>query len=258
MLGPDNLYQMDCVQGMRQMESESVDLGIFDPPFAINFKGKKANYNRKESNVIQGYQDVNASTYHAWTFQWMMEAKRVLKPSGGMFVVSGWTHLRDVLNVSHELDLHLINMVVWKYNFGVYTKKKFVTSHYEILYLCKDSKERTFQRTAFFQDGEIFEEGPSKGRKKQYADMEDVWPISRENWSGYKKSATKLPRKLIEKMLGYCSLPGDLVVDGFCGSGQVPFIAREMGRRYVAFEIEEETFKFAQERLETNQYLLRP
>lgn len=252
MLKTNILYNMDCVEGLSQIDTECTDLVVADPPFAINFKGKRGNYNRKESNVIHEYQDIHEDSYFDFTLQWMVEAKRILKPSGAMFVISGWSHLRDILNVAHVLDLSLINMLVWKYNFGVYTKKKFVTSHYEILYLCKKDKLRYFDREAFFLDDEV-----DGDKKLQYADREDVWDIKRENWSNYRKSATKLPRRLIEKLIGYTSKEGDLVVDPFCGSGQVPFICQEMNRDWISFEISPTTYEFANERITTKQYLIK-
>ena len=84
--------------------------------------------------------------------------------------------------------------------------------------------------------------------------MEDVWVIKREYWTGDIKTPTKLPRQLIEKILDYSSLEGDLVLDPFLGSGQVPVVAQEHKRRFVGFEIVPEYFDFAAKRLATRCY----
>ena len=42
----DHIYNQDCIEGMKSIPKNKVDLVITDPPFAINFKAKKANYNR--------------------------------------------------------------------------------------------------------------------------------------------------------------------------------------------------------------------
>ena len=49
----NQIYNVDCLKGMVSMEKESVDLIVTDPPFAINFKAKKANYNRIGSRVLE-------------------------------------------------------------------------------------------------------------------------------------------------------------------------------------------------------------
>jgi site-specific DNA-methyltransferase (adenine-specific) len=87
--------------------------------------------------------------------------------------------------------------------------------------------------------------------------MEDVWEIPREYWHGDKKTPTKLPRALVEKILEYTSDEGDVVLDPFLGSGQVAVVGKMMKRRYVGFEIVDEYFRFAKERLEKDQYRIK-
>ena len=84
--------------------------------------------------------------------------------------------------------------------------------------------------------------------------MEDVWVIKREYWTGDIKTPTKLPRQLVEKILDYASREGDLVLDPFLGSGQVPVVAQENHRRFLGYEIVPEYFEFASKRLETRSY----
>jgi len=62
--------------------AQSVDLCLTDPPFAIDFKAKRGNYNRKDSRVLEGYCEVSGKDYLAFTRNWMTEVKRVLKEDG--------------------------------------------------------------------------------------------------------------------------------------------------------------------------------
>jgi site-specific DNA-methyltransferase (adenine-specific) len=126
---------------MKSISKNKIDLVITDPPFAINFKAKKANYNRISSRVISGYNEIKPEDYYAFTYSWMKEVHRVLKESGGMYVFSGWNNLKDILRAIDDVGFTTINHIVWKYQFGVVTKKKFVTSHYHCLYVCKDEKK---------------------------------------------------------------------------------------------------------------------
>ena len=49
---------MNCIQGMQSIKDKKIDLIITDPPFAINFKATKANYNRTDSRVMKGYNEI--------------------------------------------------------------------------------------------------------------------------------------------------------------------------------------------------------
>ena len=64
---------------MKLISKNKIDLVITDPPFAINFKAKKANYNRTQSRVIEGYNEILPENYYDFTLQWMSEIFRILK-----------------------------------------------------------------------------------------------------------------------------------------------------------------------------------
>ena len=69
----------DCIAGMQKIRKKSVDLIITDPPFAIEFGARKANYNRKGSRVLQGYGEIAQSEYAKFTHNWMEQAYMTLK-----------------------------------------------------------------------------------------------------------------------------------------------------------------------------------
>ena len=140
----NKIYNQNCIDGMSNIPKNKIDLVITDPPFAINFKAKKANYNRTSSRVLSGYNEIKPEDYYDFTFAWMSEVFRILKDSGSMYVFSGWNNLKDILRALDDVGFVTINHIIWKYQFGVVTKKKFVTSHYHCLYVCKDDKKRKF------------------------------------------------------------------------------------------------------------------
>ena len=121
-----------------------IDLIITDPPFAIDFKATKQNYNRTASRVMQGYNEIKQKDYYDFSVNWMSQAFRILKESGSMYVFSGWNNLKDILSSLDDVGFITVNHIIWKYQFGVVTKTKFVTSHYHCLYVCKDEKKRKF------------------------------------------------------------------------------------------------------------------
>lgn len=244
---------MNCIDGMKLIPKNKIDLIITDPPFAINFKATKANYNRISSRVIQGYNEIKAVDYYDFTLDWMKEAFRTLKDSGSMYVFSGWNNLKDILKALDDAGFITINHIIWKYQFGVVTKRKFVTSHYHCLYVCKNDKQRKFFPFSRFEKNSKTNEG----RSLHYKDKEDVWEIKREYWTGDEKTPTKLPAELIKKLLHYSSEKQDVVLDPFLGSGQVAMVSKSMNRKYLGFEIVPDYYKFAKKRLDENLYRIK-
>ena len=131
--------------------------------------------------------------------------------------------------------------------------KKFVTSHYHCIFVCKDEKKRKFFPYSRFKKGDKTQDGQSL----HYRDKEDVWIINREYWTGDDKTPTKLPAEVIKKILQYSSEKNDLVLDPFLGSGQVAVVSKMLGRKYLGFEIVKQYYNFASKRLRKNVYRLK-
>lgn len=234
----NTIHNSDCIQGMKEIPDNKIDLIITDPPFAINFKAKKANYNRRPELVLEGYKEITRNNYLDFSLDWISQAKRILKESGSMYIFSGWNNLKDILIAVDEAKLITVGHPIWRYQFGVYSTKRFVTSHYHCIYVCKNEKKRRFYSNSRFTNS-----------RERYQDLQDVWIIQREYWTGKIKPPTKLPSELIKKMIQYSSLTKDLVFDPFLGSGQVAVVAKELDRKYCGFEIVKKYFRFANQRL---------
>ena len=254
-LGPyeiNGIYNEDCIQAMERIPASCIDLVITDPPFAIDFRPVRSNYNRAQSRVLEGYKEVRAADYLEFSLSWMKLVYRLLKKSGSMYAFSGWNNLKEVLVALDKVGFITVNHIIWRYQFGVHTSRRFVTSHYHCLYVCKDDKQRKFFPYARFPR----EATDGTRRKLHYADKEDVWVLNREYWTGKKKTPTKLPRAVLEKMFLYSSEPGDLVMDPFLGSGQVAVVAQALDRHYLGFEIVPDYYEFALDRLTTRRYTI--
>ena len=225
----DEIYCGDALVLMKDIPAGSIDLIVTDPPFAIDFEAKRSNYNRTQGKVIEGYNEIPREIYYDFTVSWMKEAYRVLKRSGSMYVFSGWTNLKDILNAIDDVGFITINHIIWKYQFGVFTKRRFVTSHYHILFVVKDERSYKFNKVEHYP--------------------EDVWVINREYWTGKVKTPTKLPLELVKKILLFSSDEGDIVLDPFVGSGTVAVAAKMLGRHFLGFEIVPEYCELARERV---------
>lgn len=225
----DEIYCGDALELMKDISDGTIDLIVTDPPFAIDFKAKRSNYNRTQERVIEGYNEIPREKYYNFTVKWMKEAFRMLKRTGSMYVFSGWTNLKDILNAIDDVGFITINHIIWKYQFGVFTRRRFVTSHYHILFVVKDEKAYKFNKIEHYP--------------------EDVWVINREYWTGKIKTPTKLPIELVKKILLFSSDEGDIVFDPFIGSGTVAVVAKMLRRHYLGFEIVPEYCELAKERI---------
>lgn len=238
--GADRTFiNADCVQGAQQLSAGSIDLIVTDPPYGIQGDRLHRHYNRDERFVAGDYIEVEAAEYAAFSRAWITEAARVLRPGGQIFIVSGYTNLYDVLHALRGTNLEEINHIIWKYNFGVYTSTKFVSSHYHLLYYAKPGGKRTFNLQSRFA---LDEEAPDGG-SLNYRDREDVWIINREYKPGKPKNKNELPLELLKKIVAYASNEGDLVADFFMGGGSTAVAALGMNRRFIGFERSPATFR---------------
>lgn len=224
----------DALTLARQLPDDSVDLLITDPPYGIEGDTLHKHYNRNEEFVLDGYAEIPAAEYPEFTRAWIEQAARVLRPGGSAFIVSGYSMLLPILTALKDAGLVEVNHVIWKYNFGVSTTRKFVSSHYHILYYEKKGGRRTFHQFARFGSKDRRNE---KGGSALYADLEDVWVINREYKPGQVKNKNQLPYALLAKMIQYGSSPGDLVFDFFLGSFSTAIAAKGLRRKYGGFEV---------------------
>ena len=239
-------YNCDCISGAQQFIPDgSVDLILTDPPYGISGDMLHHHYNRDERFVVGGYIEVPAEKYADFSVQWIREAERVLKPGGSLYIVSGYTNLIDILNALKRTNLKEINHIIWKYNFGVFTSRKYVSSHYHILFYEKPGDKRTYNIESRFGKNEKEDSGGSLN----YQDREDVWVINREYKPGKIKNKNELPAALLTKIIQYSSNEGDLICDMFLGGFSTARVAIGLNRRAVGFELSSSVFEAKMEEM---------
>ena len=240
------LLNADVLSITEEIKEKSVDLLITDPPFGIGETSFESLYNRKSRFVVPGYSEVGIDDYEEFTMRWLSLASIILKPGGSFYIFSGYTNLRHVLNALHRTcDLEVVNHIIWKFNFGVYTKNKYVSSHYHILYGFKKGGKPVFNTYCRFGKDEKTDSGGSTN----YKDREDVWSINKEYNPEREKTQNKLPTELLQKMIKYSSVPGNVVCDLFAGSFSTARVSSMLGRKSVSVEISENIFDIFGNRL---------
>ncbi len=214
----DRVLFEDCIGGMLALPGDSVDLVIADPPFGIEFDGKGSQYNRKDNLVVEGYEEVEGD-YDKFTLAWISELPRIMKDTASAYVFSGWTNLKDVLVAVDNAGLAVINHIIWKYQFGVFTQRKYVTSHYHVVFLAKNPNKYYFNKIEHYPL--------------------DIWDIPRTYRPGQQKNGTKLPENVVFRCIDFSSKPGDLVFDPFMGNGTSATCAKAKFRHFLGFELNE-------------------
>jgi site-specific DNA-methyltransferase (adenine-specific) len=229
------IYNQDCVTGMREhVPDNSVDLIFTDPPYGIDGDELDVHYHRDESLVVEGYIDVPNSQYAQFCQDWIRECERVLRPGGSIYIVSGYTNLHHVLNALHSTKLQEVNHIIAHYTFGVNTTKKWVSSHYHVLFWEKSSKgqqKRTFNHLYKWDDN-----------KDSYNDRLTVQNMPRDYKPGQVKNKNQLSEDFIEKFIMYSSNRGDTVLDCFGGGLTTARTALRFGRKFIGFELNKHAY----------------
>jgi site-specific DNA-methyltransferase (adenine-specific) len=219
----------------QHVASASVDLVFTDPPYGIRGDQLDTHYNRDDTKVIPGYVDVPNDEYAEWCRTWIQECERVLRPGGSMYIVSGYSNLHHILTALHDTELQEINHIIAQYSFGVYTKRKWVSSHYHVLFWAKQEKgrqKRTFNTHCRFAD-----------TADSYNDRLSVQRLPREYKHGEIRNNNQLSESFIEKFIQYSSNPGDLILDPFGGSFSTGRSAVALGRRFIGFELNSHAYQ---------------
>jgi site-specific DNA-methyltransferase (adenine-specific) len=225
-----------------------VDLLIADPPFAIDEKRLGRFFTKYPERIIPGYVFA-PEDYYRFCLAWMVQAYRVLKEHGSMYVVSGWSQGHIVQTALLKIGFVLINEIIYQYDFPIVAKHKFNSAHCRIYY-CKKSKRAkpTFRTHCRY----AITDKDAHGKSLHYRDMSSVWYFKQEPQRGRYKHLTKLPAALVSKMLAYSSHENDLVADFFLGSGTTAFQAQALQRCVIGFEKNPEAFQHIIDQLGDN------
>lgn len=229
------LYQGDCLDLMRSMDDDSVDLIFADPPFNLNkIYASGINDNLKREH------------YLAWCEEWIGECIRILKFGGSFFVwnLPKWsTYLAGYLN-RHLTFRHWIAVDI-KYRLPI--ASRLYPSHYSLLYYCKGPKPKTFHPDRLPMlvcpscKADLIDYGGYKDKMNpKGVNLTDVWfdiPPVRHAKYKKRKGANELSIKLMDRIIEMASNEGDLVFDPFGGSGTTYVVSEINRRKWVGIEI---------------------
>lgn len=235
------LYNADCIEVLKTLKPNSIDLIFADPPYFLS-NGGKSIHSGKIVSVNKGDWDEKSKydNHLQFTKEWIQQSFRILK-YGGSIWISGTVHnIFDVKNYLDEIGFKIINIVVWhKSDPPPLIYKNKLKFSYELIIWAKKDGKHTFNYQYMFD---------IKGEE-----MQDVWTIPavqmHEKKFGY--HPTQKPEALLERIIKACSNVGDTVLDPFSGSGTTCYVAKKLNRKYIGIEKEKEYFNISKRRIET-------
>ncbi len=229
----NKVHNIDCIELMASMPTDSVNMVFADPPFNLDKK-------------YSSYKDhLPFRKYISWTEQWIEQACRVLRPDGSIFVYNIprlLVHTASILNEIAEFR----HWIAWDSN-GKPLGKTLQPSHYGILFYSKTRNSKFYDvraphKTCRICKGYIKDYGGKEHLRHRFGyQISDVWSDIHRVRHASKRiddHPCQLPVHLIERMILMTTDENDIVVDPFCGGGSAAVATKQMGRRYIGAEID--------------------
>jgi modification methylase len=243
----DQIILGDCVEIMRQMEPDSVDMIFADPPYNLQLRQQLY---RPDLSHVEAVNDAwdkfdDFETYDQFTKDWLSACQRVLKPSGTLWVIGSYHNIYRVGTILQNLDFWILNDVVWvKSNPMPNFRGVRLTNAHETLIWAQKQRGSTY---TFNHHSLKMMNDDLQLRSDWYFPRCSGKERLKEN--GSRAHSTQKPLALLYRVLQVCTNEGDLVLDPFFGSGTTGAAARLLRRRFIGIEREETYVKLATERI---------
>jgi len=249
----DKIYTDDCIEFMKRLPDNSIDLLFADPPYNLN-------------KDYTGYTDHQIDDdYINWCEEWLAEYVRILKPGGALYILNlpKWA-----IHHAQFLSKHLYfqSWIIWDALSD--PRGKLMPAHYALLYYTKGPKPKTFnynrldsptvnEEFVFPPDAPFYCLRASCIRKRKLnrydekVELSDIWTDIHRIKHKRDRDAhpCQLPEKLLERIIKLSSNPGDIVLDCFIGTGTTAIVAYKLGRHFIGIDMDENYVKITQEKL---------
>ena len=259
----------DNVDVLPRFADERFQLVYADPPFntgrkvtrrtlevasdeagdRVGFKGRR--YVSKLLNE-SSYRD-SFDDYLAFLEPRFREIRRLLHPSGTLYLHVDYREAHYVKLLLDELFGRecFLNEIVWAYDYGAKSKRRWPAKHDTILVYVKDPDRYWFDseavdREPYMAPGLVTAEKAARGKLPT-----DVWWHTIVSPTGKEKTGypTQKPEGVLRRIVQASSRPGDWCLDPFAGSGTLGAVAVQLGRRFVLVDSNPEAVAVARARL---------
>jgi len=244
----NKIHQGDCIELLKKLPDNSVDLIFADPPYNLQLNGELYRPNQTKVDAVNDAWDKFESKedYDKFTTLWLKECHRVLKNSGSMWVIGTYHNIFRVGTILQNIGFWLLNDIIWiKTNpMPNFKGTRFNNAHETLIWA---TKSKSSNYTFHYHSMKVMNDD---------LQMRSDWLIpicqgeERIKVNGQKAHSTQKPAELLYRIIISTSNPDDIVLDPFSGSGTTAAVAKRLGRKYIAFEREPFYVKIANERLE--------
>ncbi|MCO7121927.1 site-specific DNA-methyltransferase [Ihubacter massiliensis] len=214
MLELNKIYNIDCLEGIKKIDDNSINAIITDPPYCIGTtsNGKKGDW--QDNNLIRPF-----------FRELFSECKGVLRDTAALYINTDWRTYPFLYPILQEY-FNIRNLIVWDYEW-IKAGSHYRYSHEFIIYATMPDCKRSFS-----------------------ASERDVWRIRPINYTSKNKlhNAQK-PVELHEKAILNSTKEGDTVLDCFTGSGTTAVACKQTGRNFIGFELQKKYCEIASERI---------
>lgn len=264
------IYNSDNLTVLKSLDSELVDLIYIDPPFNTGkqqsrkqisvektSKGDRTGFggNRYQTTVVgeKAYRDY-FDDYLGFLEPRLIEAYRVLKPNGSLYFHIDYREVHYCKILLDEIFGRdsFINEIIWAYDFGGRSKTRWPAKHDNILFYVKDPKNYTFNRDEvdripYMAPGLVGKKKAKRGKFPTDTWWHTIVGTNSKEKTGY---PTQKPVGVLRRIVAASSIPGDLVMDFFAGSGTVGEVCLELGRHFILVDNNPQAIDVMQRRFE--------
>ena len=242
------LIQGNSLEVLKNIKPESIDMIFADPPYFLSNNGITCQGGKMVS-VNKGSWDklsdngTSIEEKHKFNRKWINLCKKVLKPNGTIWISGTMHNIYSVGMALEQEGFKIINNITWqKTNPPPNLACRCFTHSTETILWAKKNNKKSHH---FFN----YELMKKLNAGKQ---MKDVWTGSLTKPSEKKcgKHPTQKPEYLLERIIQASTVPGDIVLDPFCGSGTTGVEAVRFGRKFIGIDICEEYLQITKKRLE--------
>jgi modification methylase len=230
----DTVLEGDCVETLQQLPENSVDLIFADPPYNLQLRQELWRPNLTLVDAVDDAWDHfdDFAAYDAFTYNWLSACRRVLKPTGTLWVIGTYHNIFRVGAIMQNLGYWILNDLLWiKLNpMPNFRGVRFTNAHETLIWAQKEAgKAYTFNHHAMKALNEDLQ-------------MRSDWSLpicsgkERIRIDGAKAHATQKPEALLYRVILSSSSPGDVVLDPFFGTGTTGVVARKLQRRWIGIE----------------------
>ena len=249
----------DCLEKLKEIPDESVDLVFADPPYNMSKKKGLGWEFSKHITMQEAWDIYSKDEFFEFNLKWLSECFRILKHGGSLWVSGSFHNIYQLGFIIQNLpDIKINNSIIWfKPNAQPNITCRFFTERTEhLIWASKNGNNKKWKFNYDATKDEIEDEINPKGKQTR-----NVWAIPltppTEKWAG--QHPTQKPIELLRRIIISCTDKGDTVLDPFAGSGTTNLVALRYGRNSIGIEKEKKYVDLIKKRLskEANEKLFK-